>query len=224
MVSLFDLSTSFILGLLTPLTAVCVLPLYPAFIAYLSSQVSGSSGRKHLVLFGIIITSGVILFMVLMGLVFTTFLEVSLNRVIGIVSPLAFFVLIGISLLLIFDYDIGKLFPGARVPRGKNPALNAFIYGFFFGAIVVPCNPLFIAALFTKTISSMDFVVNMLNFLFFGIGIGFPLIAFSAVSAARSRSVIDFLIKYRRRINFSAGVLMLVISLYFLIFDFRVLG
>ena len=225
--ALADFTTSFILGLLTPLTAVCVLPLYPAFLAYLSNQVqvSGSEkGRKHLILFGVIITFGIILFMVLMGLIFTTFLEISLNRVIGIVSPFAFGILIFISLLLIFDYDIGKFLPRARLPGTKNPLLSAFIYGFFFGAIVVPCNPLFIAALFTKTISSMDFFLNMLNFLLFGLGIGFPLLVFSAISATKSAAIINFLLKYKRKINFSAGILMLVFSLYFLIFDFRIFG
>lgn len=226
MVSFFaDLSTSFILGLLTPLTAVCVLPLYPGFLAYLSNQVSGKgSDKKNLVMFGIIITFGVILFMVLMGLLFTTFLEISLNKVIRIISPFAFIILIAISLLLIFDFDIGKFFPRAQVPAAKNPLVNAFVYGFFFGAIVVPCNPLFIAALFTKTINSMNFVLNMLNFLVFGIGIGSPLIVFSAISAAKSVAIINFLTGYKRRINFVAGILMLVLSLYFLIFDFRLFG
>ena len=37
---LSNVFTSFFLGLLTPLTAVCVLPLYPAFITYLSNQVN----------------------------------------------------------------------------------------------------------------------------------------------------------------------------------------
>lgn len=225
--SLADLSTSFILGLLTPLTAVCVLPLYPGFLAYLSTRVSaGGSGRKHLILFGILITSGVILFMVLLGLLFTTFLEVSLNKVISIVSPFAFLVLILISILLIFDYDVGRFFPraGGAPPTARNPLLSAFLYGFFFGAIVVPCNPLFIAALFTKTISSMDFFVNILNFLVFGIGIGFPLLIFSAVSAAKSMVMIGFLTQHRRAINLTAGILMLAFSLYFLLYDFRIFG
>ncbi len=222
---LADLSTSFILGLLTPITALCVLPLYPGFLAYLSTQLPGNEpDKKLLVRFGLIIASGVILFMFLLGLVFTTFLEVSLTRVIGIVSPIAFIILIVISLLLIFDVDVGRFLPRARVPVTKNPLLRAFIYGFFFGAIVVPCNPLFIAVLFTKTISSMNFFLNILNFLAFGIGIGFPLLIFSAISATKSGAIISFLTRYKRKINFSAGIIMLIISLYYLIFVFRIFG
>ena len=222
---LTDLSTSFILGLLTPLTAICVLPLYPGFLVYLSSQLSGKETNRRLpVLFGLIITSGVIFFMFLLGLVFTTFLEISLTKVIGIVSPIAFVILFVIGILLIFDVDAGRFFPRANIPRAGNPFLSAFIYGFFFGAIVVPCNPLFIAALFTKTVLSSNFISNILNFLFFGLGIGFPLLAFSVVSMEKSRSVINYLVKYKRNINLFTGIILMVISAYYLIIVFKIFG
>ncbi|MEE8318772.1 MAG: hypothetical protein V3R36_03940, partial [Dehalococcoidales bacterium] len=75
-----ELGAAFILGLLTPLGAVCVLPLYPGFLVYLTSQLSGKEpGRTTIIFFGIIITTGVILFMVILGLIFTTVLQVSLT-------------------------------------------------------------------------------------------------------------------------------------------------
>lgn len=221
---LSDISTAFVLGLLTPLTAVCVLPLYPGFLAYLSNQLNKESDRKTIALIGVIITSGVILFMLLLGLIFTTFLQVSLTRVIGIVSPIAFGILIIISLLLIFDIDISRFMPKARIPKARNPLLMAFVYGFFFGSIVVPCNPLFIAALFARTISTMGFLGNVINFLFFGFGMAFPLLAFSFVSTAASTAIINYLTKYRRAINVSAGMIMLIISIYYIVFVFRVFG
>ncbi len=221
---LSTLSTAFVLGLLTPLTAVCVLPLYPGFLAYLSNQVSEKSDRKTLALFGVVIASGVVVFMTLIGILFTTILQVSLTNVIGIVSPIAFSFLIIISLLLIFDIDIGKYMPKAQVPGTKNPLVGAFAYGFFFGAIVVPCNPLFIAALFARTISTMSFISNVLSFFSFGVGMGFPLLAFSVISTAKSRTIIGYLTRYQRPINFTAGIIMLVISVYYLFFVFKVLG
>ncbi|NYT19930.1 MAG: cytochrome C biogenesis protein [Methanosarcinales archaeon] len=220
---LADLFLSFTLGLLTPLTAVCVLPLYPAFLAYLSNQLSGEEKNKRLpLIFGLVISAGVILFMSLLGLIFTTLLQVSLTNVVGIISPIAFGILFIISLLLIMDYDIGKFLPRTNIAGDRNPLITAFLYGFFFGAIVVPCNPAFIAALFAKSLTSMGFIENFLNFVAFGIGISFPLLVFSAISTAKSKSIIRFLIKYKRKINLSAGIIMLVISVYYLIFVFRV--
>jgi cytochrome c-type biogenesis protein len=220
---LTELGAAFVLGLLTPLGAVCVLPLYPGFLVYLSTQLSGKeAGRFTIFLFGLIIAAAVILFMLLLGLIFTTVLEVSLTNVVGIVSPIAFGVLIIISLILIFDIDIGRFLPKAQVRTTKNPWLSAFLYGFFFGAIVVPCNPGFIAVLFTRTVSAMDFTQNALLFLFFGLGIGFPLIVIAAVSSAATDALLNFLTRYRRLINLIAGLIILGFALYFLIFDFRV--
>jgi cytochrome c-type biogenesis protein len=147
--------------------------------------------------------------MVILGLIFTTVLQVSLTNVIGIVSPIAFGILLVISLLLIFNVDVGRLLPKAHAPTARNPWVSAFFFGFFFGAIVVPCNPLFIAALFSRTIS---------------IGIGFPLLVMAALSATATDTIIGFLTRYRRAINLIAGLIMLGISLYYLILVFRIFG
>ena len=216
--------TPFILGLLTPLTAVCVIPLYPGFLAYLANQLKGKSERKLLILFGILITLGVIIFMLILGFIFTTILQVSLTNVIGIISPIAFGILGIISLVLIFDIDVGKYLPKFHSPGAKNPLLNAFLFGLFFGAIVVPCNPAFIAALFARTLATASFITNIFSFFFFGVGIGAPLLVFSAISAGASQAIINWLIKYKRPINLIAGIIMLGVSLYYLIFVFKVFG
>lgn len=223
---LSDVSTPFLLGLLTPLGAVCVLPLYPAFVASLANQLSTKreSHRLTIALFGLIMTSGVILFMLLLGLLFTTVLQVSLTRVIEVVSPIAFGILIVISFLLLVNIDMGRLLPRIRVPMVRNPLAKGLINGFFFGAIVIPCNPLFIATMFTRSLLSADFLGNITKFLFFGVGLAFPLVAFALISTAASATVINFLTKYRRIINLIAGGIMLPISVYYLVFVFRIFG
>ena len=223
---LAKISEAFLLGLLTPVTAACVLPLYPGFLVYLSNQLSGKEhDRKTIALFGLLVSFGVISFMLLFGLIFTTILKVSLTAVIEIISPIAFGILIIISLLLIFNIDFGKFLPKTRAPVVKNPMINAFLFGFFFGAIVLPCNPLFIAVLFTRTISTstIDFVGNILRFVFFGAGMASPLLAFSLISTASSSAIINYLVKHKRGINFTAGIIMLTISVYYLVFVFKVL-
>ena len=217
------LAEAFVLGLLTPLGAVCVLPLYPGFLVYLSNQLSTKMGSKRtIVLLGLIITGGVILFMLLLGLIFTTVLEVSLTNVIGVVSPIAFGILFVISLLLIFNVDVGRFLPRVHSPVTRNPWLSAVTFGFFFGAIVVPCNPLFIAVLFTRTASVTGFLENILRFLAFGFGIGFPLLVFAIISTTATDAIINFLTRYKRIINLIAGLIMLVISAYYLLFVFKI--
>jgi len=228
MIILANIFQAFILGLLTPLTAVCVLPLYPGFLAYLSGQISktqesGEENRKVLVLFGFIVTAGVITFMLLLGLIFTTILKISLTKVIGVVSPIAFAILGIIGIVLVLDIDIGKYLPAGKTPSSNNPFIDAFLYGFFFGAIVIPCNPAFIAAFFTLSFSGTSgFIENMLNFLFFGLGLGAPLLVFSLLSGASSATVIGFLVNKKRKINVASGAIMIVVSIYYLLFVFRI--
>jgi cytochrome c-type biogenesis protein len=213
---------SFILGVLTPLGALCVIPLYPAFLARLSRTVSKEHDNRRLfALFGLVVVAGVITFMIGLGLIFTTFLQESLTSVIGVISPIAFAIMTVIGVLLIFDVKIQRK---VRPNKLRNPYLSAFLYGFFFGAIVVPCNPLFIAAFFARVATVEGFVSNMLNFLAFGLGIGAPLLAFSLVSRATSRHMVNWLVEYSRQINFVAGVVMVGVAIYYLIFVFHVFG
>ncbi len=219
-----DIATAFVLGLLTPLTAVCVLPLYPGFLAYLSNQLTGQESKKTYILIGLVAALGVILSMAIVGLLFTTIFQASLTNVINIISPIAFAILGLISLLLIFNVNIASKLPKFHAPLTKSPMRSAFLFGFFFGAVVLPCNPLFIAALFTRAVSITDFATNMLNFISFGFGMSFPLLVLAAISASASQQIIGFLNRYQRAINLITGLIMLGISIYYIFFVFQVLG
>jgi cytochrome c-type biogenesis protein len=221
----FNLLQALTLGLLTPLTAVCVLPLYPAFLSYLSNQVNPENQDNNQILkFGIILSAGVISFMFLIGLIFTTFLETSLTNVIQIISPIAFILLALMSLKLIFNINFGINLPHTVKPFFKNPNLNAYLYGFFFGAIVIPCNPLLISALFVKSVTITSFIENILSFIFFGIGIAIPLLIISALSTINTSKFMDFFLIHNKIINRISGIIMLTISLYYLFFVFKILG
>lgn len=222
MTLLFDLGTAFVLGFLTPLTAACVLPLYPAFLSYLSDQLKGEEDRKIIFLFGLLVVAGVITFMILTGLVFTTILEISLTRAVEWVSPVAFAILAFIGLFLMLDLDLSSHLPRWDSPDTDNPLVNAFGFGFFFGAIVLPCNPAFIAAFFARNLLIETPATNILSFIVFGLGIGFPLLVFAAISGRWSQKIIGTLNQYTSVINRTTGTIMLIISIYYLDMVFNV--
>lgn len=213
---------SFILGLGTPLTAACVLPLYPGFISYISRQFSDEPSKKTYTLFGLVVVSGVLAFMGLLGILFTTLLQKSLTSVIGVVSPIAFGLLGIVSLFLIFDVNFQSSL-SFSVPEFENPLLNGFSFGFFFGAIIIPCNPGFISVFFARSFLFSDPVNSLLNFLFFGLGIGFPLLVFSVLSSSEAQKVTGFITDNKSIINRFTGLMMLVISVYYLVKVFGVL-
>lgn len=217
-----NLWLSFLAGLFAPIGAVCVLPLYPGFLAYLSGKVSNKDSRGKIIFLGLVVSFGVLVSMFLFGLIFTFFLQESLTMAIGIISPIAFGILALVSILMIFNFDIGRFIPQVNSPVLKNPVLSAFIFGFFFGAIVLPCNPASLVILFAISTTTTGFLVNLLNFVLFGIGMALPLLLFSVVSAQWSRKVIGFLTKRKRQINLIAGLIMLGISLYYLLFVFEI--
>jgi cytochrome c-type biogenesis protein len=221
---LANLWISFLAGLFAPLGAVCVLPLYPGFLSYLASQVTDKENKKQIIIFGVIITLGVILSMFLFGLIFTFFLQKSLTKAIGIISPIAFGILAIISIFLIFNFDLGRFFPKINAPVKKNPYLSSLIFGLFFGAIVLPCNPASLAVLFAVSTSIMEFIVNLFNFVVFGFGMALPLLIFALISAAKSKEILGFLTTKKRAINLIAGIIMLVVAAYYLIFVFRIFG
>jgi cytochrome c-type biogenesis protein len=214
-------------GLFAPLGAVCVLPLYPGFLSYLASQVTDKKDqqgiKRKIIILGLIVTFGIILSMTLIGLIFTFFLQNSLTKVISIISPIAFGILAIVSLFLIFNFDLGRFFPKIHSPVKKNPYLSAFIFGFFFGAIVLPCNPASLIVLFAISASTASFIINFFNFVLFGVGMALPLLIFSFISAGKSKKVIGWLTTRQRSINLWAGIIMLIISLYYLFFVFKIL-
>lgn len=224
MSALLNFWLSFIAGLSAPIFAVCVLPLYPGYLSLLSSKLSPNATRKTYILLGFIVTLGVIVSMFIFGLIFTFFLQKSLTSAIGIISPIAFGILALISILMIFNFDIGKIFPRFNSPIQQNPLWDAFLFGLFFGLIVLPCNPASLAILFAISTSTTSFINNLINFLLFGIGMGFPLLLFSIISAGKSQAIINWLGLHKRKINLIAGLIMLGISSYYLFFVFKILG
>ncbi|MFC2162206.1 cytochrome c biogenesis protein CcdA [Candidatus Altiarchaeota archaeon] len=220
---LTDYFTSFTLGLLTPLTAACVLPLYPGFLVYVTNRLSAKSDRRKMLLVGALVNAGIIAFMTVMGLIFTTILSISLTSVIGIVSPIAFTIMIAVSILLILDTDLSRYLPHKSATVTGNPLVSSFMFGFFFGAIVIPCNPGFIAVFFSKSLLFSDPVSSMMNFLAFGIGLGLPLNVISLLSAGKADEMIGFMSRHKKTINRSSGIVMLAISTYYLTTIFNVI-
>ncbi len=222
--ALLNIWISFLAGLSSPLLAICVLPLYPAFLVYLSSQIRGSTPMTKFKFIGFTASAGIMISMLILGLVFTFVLHEPIVEGINIISQIAFTLLGIISLLLIAGVDPGRFIPRIRPPGSKNPFISAFFFGFFFGAIVIPCNPASLMLLFAVSTTASEKVLHLMNFISFGLGMSLPILLLSAISGSRSVRFIGFLSKNRKNINRAAGTLMLLISLYYLGWVLDILG
>ncbi|MDD1723939.1 MAG: hypothetical protein LUQ07_02280 [Methanospirillum sp.] len=209
---------SFLAGVYTPLGAMCVLPLYPGYLAFLASR-TGNEGTSTLKL-GLAVTGGVLAAMFAFGLIFVSILKVSTSDVIGILGPVIYLLLAVMSIAMITGFDISRFFPLVSTPTGKTPYITAVLFGAFFGLVALPCNPASIILLFAISATTADFLANFINFVLFGTGMASPLLVLSALPMERNRTIIRFLTQNHLIINRIAGVLMLMVALYYLIFVF----
>lgn len=208
----------FVLGVLTPLTAVCVIPLYPAFIAFLASAGDGNR-RRPAALLGLLVVLGVVSFMAGIGLLYSLVLGSAVNDAVRTFSPIAFWLLAVIGLVMFIDPGVFGRLPTTEPPQSQYPAVSAFSYGFFFGAIVIPCNPGLIAAFFTTTPVLYDTQLqNMLGFLSFGFGMGAPLLGFALVSDSLGQRLTRWLTAHTTLVYRTTGTILLGVSAYYLRF------
>ncbi|WP_317137252.1 cytochrome c biogenesis CcdA family protein [Methanochimaera problematica] len=223
-----NLWISFLSGLFAPLGAVCAIPLYPAFLVYLSNQtIKKSETKTHNIpeiYLGALVMAGVITSMFIFGLLIVSFFHLSIVFVLSYLSPVLFLILAVFSILLILDIDTGGIFPHFLIPKAKNPGLSAFLYGSFFGLIVLPCNPASLFVLFAVSSSTVGFLENLLNFIIYGAGMGLPLFILSALASGKQSGFTRGIIKWQTEIRRIAGILMLGVALYYLIFVFRIAG
>lgn len=210
------LITHFWFGVLTPLTAVCVIPLYPAFIAFLASA-DGEGRRRSPLLLGVLVVAGVIAFMGLIGVVYSLVLGQAVNDAVETFSPVAFWVLAGVGLVMLTRPTLFAGLPTVEPPQSRYPAASAFSYGFFFGAIIIPCNPGLIATFFSTTPVLYDTQLeSMLGFLAFGLGIGAPLLAFALISESAGRRLTRFLARHSTHVYRATGIIVLAVSAYYI--------
>lgn len=211
---------SFLAGLYTPLGAMCVLPLYPGYLAFLAGR--AKAGGSSTLSLGLAVTIGVCLSMFSFGLVFVAILKMSTGDALEILGPAIYGLLAIMSIAMIAGFDISRFFPMVSTPVGKTPYITATLFGAFFGLVALPCNPGSIILLFAISTTTVDFISNFINFILFGIGMASPLLLLSALSMEKSRTCIRFFTTHHLLINRIAGVLMLMVALYYLVFVFLV--
>jgi cytochrome c-type biogenesis protein len=211
-----ELAGAVVLGIGATITP-CVLPLYPAFLAYLTGQAGGAGAARALppAAAASLVWAGVVAGMVAIGALFAA-LSVSLSRFIGIVLPIADLLLIGLGILLLLGRN-----PFARLPQlaptalgSGGPAVGAFAYGFLFAPIALPCSGPFLVGIFAFSLTIGDVVDQLIFFLAFGIGFGLPLFVLGLLGQARGRDLARLLVRYERPLQIVIGLALVAVGLW----------
>ncbi|MDD1719872.1 MAG: sulfite exporter TauE/SafE family protein [Methanoregulaceae archaeon] len=211
-----DLSVAFLAGVLTPLGAVCVLPLYPAFIAHLARTGTREVAAGRAILPGFTVVAGIISSMLCTGLIFTFLLRTAISSVSEWLTPVLYTVLLAAGILILLDVDVKIPHFGNYFKKAETPAIRAFLFGAFFGLLALPCNPGPLILLFALSTSAVSALENLVLFLLFGVGMALPLLVVSIVSTIRPVSVSGFLSRWRRELQIFSGVALIAISIWYL--------
>jgi cytochrome c-type biogenesis protein len=201
--------TSMLLGLLTT-TSPCVLPLYPGFLAYLSGQ-SELGRNKHFL--GLFVLAGVLTMMLALGGLIAL-LAIPVGNVLVYLLPLADLLIFVLGVLLLFDYNPFKTLPQIQAPVLSHPYGNAYVYGLLYGPIALPCSGPMVVSIFALSFTLGEAFNQLWAFLWFGLGLGIPLLILSFFSAVLQRRLTLLFARHSRTINLIGGVLLIGVALY----------
>jgi cytochrome c-type biogenesis protein len=210
--------TSLLLGLLAT-TSPCILPLYPGFLAYLSSQ--NEKGRQKYFL-GFFVLMGVLTMMLALGGLIA-WLAVPIGSILLYIIPLADLLILLLGILLLLDRNPFKTLPQIQVPMLRHPYGNAFAYGLLYGPIALPCSGPMVVAIFALSFTAAEAFSQFWTFLWFGLGLGIPLLVLSFLSAALQRQLTLLFARYSRPVNFIGGLLLIAVALYDLVKNWELL-
>jgi cytochrome c-type biogenesis protein len=176
--------TSLLLGLLTT-TSPCILPLYPSFLVYLSGQ--NEIGQQKYFL-GLFVLAGVLTMMLALGGVIAL-LAVPVGSVLVYLLPLADLLIFLLGILLLININPFKTLPQVQLPVLRHPYGNAFVYGLLYGPIAMPCSGPMVVSIFVLSFTVREAFNQLWVFLWFGLGLGVPLLILSLLSGALQRQL-----------------------------------
>jgi len=186
------------------------LPLYPGFLAYLSGQ--NEMGRQKYFL-GLFVLAGVLTMMLTLGGVIAL-LAIPVGNVLVYILPLANFLILILGILLLLNHNPFKSLPQIQMPALRHPFSNAYAYGLLYGPIALPCSGPMVVSIFALSFTVGEAFSQLWVFLWFGLGLGVPLLILSLLSAALQRQLATLFARHSRVVNFIGGLLLVGIAVY----------
>ena len=199
----------------------CVLPLYPAFLAYITAPEAVVAvgprppprTRPSPAAAAVMVWLGVVVGMVAIGAIVAG-LSLGLGSVLRVIVPLADLLLIGLGLLLLFGRN-----PFVRLPQvspaalGRGgPVAGSFLYGLLFAPIALPCSGPFLIGIFVASLTVGDALRQLAFFAAFGVGFGLPLLVLGLVGELRARELAHAMVRWERPLQLVMGATLLAIG------------
>lgn len=212
--SITSMVIAFSLGLSCSLMP-CCLPILLGYIGFLMKKVEKPTRLKS-TLIGITFTSGIMISIILIGLLFS-FIGSNAFQIYDWIK----YVIAGIIILLGLSYLLGyePKMPFIHREIKKKGFKGAFLQGSMYGVGTSGCAVLMLSALILYSFTIQNFGINLLNFIFFGIGRSVPLIVISLLVSDTQQRVVAFFTKHSKLFSKLPGLLILIAGIAILIFS-----
>ena len=118
------------------------------------------------------------------------------------------------GILLLTNHNPFKTLPQVQIKALHHPYFNAYLYGLIYGPITLPCSGPLVVGIFALSFTASEAFSQLQVFLWFGLGLGIPLLILSFLSASLQRQLTTLFARHGRMINFIGGLILIGIALY----------
>jgi cytochrome c-type biogenesis protein len=214
-----ELLQAFILGNTAILTNVCVLPLYPGLIAFMAGTANSKTGRRTTHFLGLLVLAGVLSLMILVGWLLYAF-QSSFGEILPVLLPIVYGVVILMGAFMLSGRNPFSRLRSAKMPVLQNPYATAFLYGLLLGPMTLPCTgPIIVSAFLLGAGSAASLADNLLYFLAFGLGFGWPLIVLPLVALPIQKRFTGWTTGNYKLLTQISGVLLVIIGIFGIVLD-----
>ena len=209
------------LGLLN-MSNPCVLPLYPAFLAYLAGNQQLLEKRLLSRWLGLITLSGLLASMLLLGLILAL-LQIEAGKALALLLPITYSIVISMGVLSILRISPLARLPVLNLPRLGNPILGSFLYGVLYAPITLPCSSALVIGVFANAVSLTDTLDGIQYFLLFGLGFGMPLLVLPLLAAPARAALLRWMTVHTVLLGRLAGIALIAIGVIGFISDWALI-
>ncbi|MCB9419851.1 MAG: hypothetical protein H6667_08605 [Ardenticatenaceae bacterium] len=208
-----QLLEAFVLGNSAILTNVCILPLYPGLIAFMTGNATNERAQKASRWLGLLVLAGVLTLMIGIGAILYL-LQQSFGAILPILLPIIYGIVILLGILMLFGHNPFNRLSTMQTPALRNPYIAAYVYGLLLGPMTLPCaGPIILSTFLLGAGSFAALGDGLAFFLAFGLGFGWPLVMLPFLAMPFQRLFTKWMTQHYGLLTRVSGALLVAIGL-----------
>ena len=209
-----EYAQAFLLGNGAILGNVCVLPLYPGFIAFLGGTARSDHATRSRPFLGLAVFSGMMSVMLALGWVLFE-LNQTFSSIFTWFLPVVFATVIVLGIMMLVGRNPFARMASLQAPVVRSPLVTAFLYGMVLGPMTLPCTGPLILSTFVLGVGDVGSLIEgILYFVIFGLGFGWPLVALPFLTTPVQRHITRWLARHYAIVGRLSGALLIAVAMF----------